>query len=212
MTNIVTLDEVRAHLRFTPTDTMDDMALQLNIDAADEVMLKECGDILPRIYEESHNGGATTLYTKHRPILSVESIVEGWGWANYPLDYVQVNSPPSSGSLFAYSIDIAETGEITRRTAGNVVRRFTPGVSNIDITYTAGRYPIPPIIRLAELELISFWWRNSQERVSQQSSQYGYGAINEEFTRTTGQTSANTGVPWAIIEMLKPYRASPVIG
>lgn len=214
MTNIVTLDEVKNHLRYPISATQDDAALQFHIEAADDVLRKECGEILPQVYDETYDGGSTTLYTIHTPLLSVESIQEGWGYQNFVLDYVQANTVGTSGSLYAYSIDNAETGQITRRTAGNTVTRFVAGTGNIRITYTAGRQPVPALIRLAELELVAFWWQNSQERASQQSQQYGFGAIDQEIPRSGGAqyTSINQGIPWRIIEMIKAYRAGPIIG
>jgi hypothetical protein len=211
--NIVTLDEVRNHLRYPLANTQDDAALQYHIDAADDAIRKEVGEVLPTMYDETYDGGMTTLFTIHTPVISVESIQEGWGYQNFNLDYVQSNTL-GVGSLYAYSIDNAETGMITRRTGGNVVIPFMRGTSNIRVTYTAGRQPIPRLIKLAELELIAFWWTNSQERASQQATQYGFGSVDQEIPRSGGAayTSVNQGIPWRIIEMIKAYRAAPIIG
>jgi hypothetical protein len=213
MGNIVSLDEVRAHLRYPIADTMDDAALQLHIEASDDAIRKECGEIIPRTYDEVYNGGQPTIFLRHTPILSVDGILEGWGFANFTLDGIQPSSL-GSGSQFAYSIDDPETGILTRRSAGNVVTRFNPGQANIRITYTAGRVPIPSLIKLASLELIAFWWQNSQQRASSQLSASGYGAVDQEIPRSGGAqyTSINQGIPWRIIEMIKAYRATPFIG
>lgn len=211
--NIVTLDEVRSHLRYPIADTIDDAALQLHIEASDDAIRKECGDVVPTTYDETYDGGRQTIFLNHTPVISVEGIQEGWGFANYVLDNIQSNSL-GSGSQYAYSLDNDETGEITRRSAGNVRTRFVPGTANIRITYTAGRYPVPSLIKLASLELIAFWWQNSQERASQQATATGFGAVDQEIPRSGGAayTSVNQGIPWRIIEMIKAYRASPIIG
>lgn len=213
MTNIVTLDEVRSHLQYPVTNTQDDAALQFHIEAADDAIRKECGEVVPQIYDENYDGGVQQLFLRHVPVISIEAIQEGQGFANFSLDNVQPNTL-GTGSMYAYSLDDAENGEITRRTAGNVVTRFFPGMSNIRITYTAGRTPVPAIIRLAELELIAFWWQNSQERSSQQASPTGFGAVDQEIPRSGAATytSINQGIPWRIIEMIKAYRAGPIIG
>jgi hypothetical protein len=213
MANIVTLDEVRTHLRYPITDTIDDAALQFHIEAADDALRKECGEVIPHTYDETYDGGDTTLFLNHTPILSVEGIQEGWGFANYDLDNVQSNTL-NSASQYAYSIDNEETGQITRRTGGNVVIRFMPGTANIRVTYTAGRYPVPALIKLAELELIAFWWQNSQERASAQATATGFGAVDQEIPRSGSATytSINQGIPWRIIEMIKVYRSGPIIG
>jgi hypothetical protein len=115
--------------------------------------------------------------------------------------------------LFAYSIDEPETGMISRRTGGNVLTKFRAGESNIRIVYTAGRNPIPPVIKLAELELIAHWWQNGQQRSAATSGQYGFDATNQDFPRSGGlYTPINQGVPYRILEMIKKYRSEPIIG
>jgi hypothetical protein len=214
MSNIVTLDEVRAHLRYPLANTQDDAALQFHIDAADDAIRKECGEILPQIYDESYDGGRPTIFLNRVPVISVEGIRENWGFASYDLDNIQPDST-GAGSMFAYSIDNDETGEITRRTSGNIAIPFMRGKSNIRITYTAGRLPVPALIRLAELELIAYWWQNSQQRASQQTTASGFGAVDQGEVRSgpeAGIQSINIGIPWRIIEMIKAYRAGPIIG
>lgn len=213
MANVVTIDEVRRHLRYPAADTQDDLALQIFIEAADDVMRKECGNNVPQMYDEFYDGGDSAIFVFQTPLLSVESIVEGWGFANFELDYVQVNSPAAT-SNYAYSIDDADNGYITRRSAANVPIPFARGTNNIHIVYTAGRANIPSIIRLAELELIAHWWQGSQQRSSAQASQYGFASVDEPSVRGPGSeyTTINQGIPWRILEMLKPFRSAPIIG
>jgi len=200
-------------LRYPANDTQDDAAIQLHIEAADDVMRKECGDHVPHEYLETYDGGDNAIYLNHKPVLSVELVEEGWGWANYDLDYVQVNTP-GSVSMFAYSIDSSQTGMITRRTAGNINIAFFPGIANIKVLYTAGRDPIPPVIKLASLELIAHWWQNSQQRANMVATSSSFDAVNQDFPRSgaTIYTPINQGVPYRILEMLKPFRSEPIIG
>lgn len=214
MANIVTLDQAKAHLRYPITNTQDDAAIQFHIDAADDAIRKECGEVLAHTYDETYDGGVSSIFLYHVPVISIEGVQESWGFANYELDNVQPSSI-GAGSMFAYSIDNDDTGQITRRTSGNVVLPFTPGHSNIRVTYTAGRLPVPPIIQLAELELIAYWWQNSQLRASTSTSQYGFGAVDQSDVRSgpeAGIQSVNIGIPWRIIEMIKAYRSAPIIG
>lgn len=213
MANNVTLDEVRRHLRVPAADTADDASMQFFIEAADEVIRKECGNNVPQMYDEYYDGGSEAIFLFQTPVLSIESIQEGWGFVNYELDFVQVNSA-SAPSNFAYSIDDAENGYITRRSYANVLIPFHVGTNNIRILYTAGRTPIPPIIKMAELELISHWWVGSQQRSMGQTSQYGYDAVVEPSVRGPGSeyTTITAGIPWRVVQMLNPYRAAPIIG
>ena len=214
MAGIVTLDQVRAHLRYPPADTADDLHLQIYIDAADEVMRRETGNNVPQLFDESYDGGETSIFLWNTPIISIESIEEGWGFATFELDYVQANSPVVS-TQYAYSIESEQDGYITRRSSGNVVVPFVPGTGNIRVVYTAGRNPVPPIIQLAELELIAEWWQGAMQRSAQQTSQYGYAAIDQDMARSgpaAGVVMPTYGVPYRILEMIKPYRAAPIIG
>lgn len=211
-TDVVTLQDLKAHLRMPLTDTTDDMALMGFIAAVDDVVIAECDDVLPRHYDEYYDGGAYWIYLKHRPVISVENVEEGWGWINYELDYQQVNTVPA-GSMFAYSIDSPSIGGITRRSAGNVQIPFVPGTKNIRVWYTAGRQSVPASIRLAALEIVAHWYQNSQLRSMANSQTYSsYDAINEDWTRATGITSINAGLPQRVIELLKRHRRVPVIG
>ena len=217
MANIVSLQDVKTHLRYpNPSSASpDDTSIQKFINAADEVIEFECDDILPKLITESYDGGTCTIYTWHRPIIEVLNIEEGWGWVNYELDYVEVNSPASVTSMFAYSVDTPENGEITRRTAGNVTIPFHPGDSNISITYRAGESKIPGTIILAELELIAHWWQNSQLRgVTLGGANIGYDAVaGSIYSRDTesGTQNLNIGVPYRILEMIKGQRHMPII-
>lgn len=211
-TDVVTLQDVKAHLRMPQTETTDDMALMGFIAAVDDVVEMECGAIIPRHYDEFYDGGGYWIYLRNRPVLSVENVEEGWGWWNYELDYQPVNTVPA-GSMFAYSLDAPIIGGITRRSAGNVQIPFIPGTKNIRVQYTAGRSSIPPSIRLAALEIIAHWYQNSQLRSMANGSSYtSYDSINEDWTRSTGITSINAGIPNRVLELLKRTRRIPVIG
>jgi hypothetical protein len=210
--DIVSLQDVKTHLRYTPTDTVDDVALQGFIHAANDVVQTECGDILPATYDENHDGGSYVIYLRHTPVLSIDNVEEGWGWWNWELDYQQVNTVPA-GALYAYSLDMPTIGAISRRSAGNVQIPFVPGTKNIRVQYTAGRDTVPGAVRLFALELIAYWWRISQQRAMQTAaSTTQYQQVNEDFTRSQGITSINLGIPAGLLEVLKPYRHTPYIG
>jgi hypothetical protein len=125
---------------------------------------------------------------------------------------VQVNSPLNA-NIFAYSVDEPNTGLISRRSGGNLPTQFVPGVGNIHVTYVAGRDIIPGAIRLATLELIAYWWQGSQQR-SVPGGSNTYNNINTDFTRSGADIyiPINQGVPYRILELLKPFRRQPIIG
>lgn len=213
MADIVTLTDVKQHLRIPPTQSAEDFGLQGFIYAAEDVIRSECGEIIPKHYDEYYDGGNYVIYLRHRPIASVDNVEEGWGWLNYELDYQQVNTVPA-GNMFAYSIDSPDSGAISRRSAGNVVIPFVPGVKNIRVLYTAGRLSIPGAVRLASLELIAHWWQNSQLRsVAASAGFQAYDAgEGERYSRAPDFYGINYGVPYRVLELLKPFRRLPIIG
>ncbi len=212
MADVVTLVNLKAYLRIPPTDVSNDMALLGFIAAADDVLEAECGVIMPKHYDEYYDGGNYVIYLRHKPVISVEGVEEGWGWWNWELDYQQSNTVPA-GLMFAYSIDSPHAGGISRRSAGNVSIPFVPGRKNIRVWYTAGREVVPPSVQLAAMELIAHWWQNTQLRAMANSSTYtNYDQINQDWTRATGITSMNYGLPNRVIELLKRHRRIPIIG
>jgi hypothetical protein len=113
---------------------------------------------------------------------------------------VQVNSIVQNEAnfdpIFAYSVDIPETGKISRRYGGNVPAPFVQGQGNIHILYTAGVAPdkIPSNVVLAVLELIAHWYQGSQQRGGTGQGT-GYDTTDVDFTRSQGLTAINQGVP-----------------
>lgn len=212
--HIVTLQDVLTHLRYPSTNDDDNLQLEGFIAAADEVIRAECGDVVPKQYQEYYNGGDVAIYLRHTPVISVNTVIEGWGFTNFELTYTVPNQVPQT-SLFAYAIDNANTGKITRRSAANVLIPFVGqpymqnSEGNIYVDYVAGQLPVPANVRLAALELIAHWWQNSQQR------QYSAGGVSSSFDTDvvdSASTEYYAGVPYRILELLRPSRRLPVIG
>jgi hypothetical protein len=215
VTNIVTLEQAKTYLQIpNPSSASEwDTVIQWLINAADLVIQYECDDILPTLWDEHYDGGNYSIHLRHRPILSVENVEEGWGWINYELDFAEVNSPAPTTSMFAYSIDSHSNAEISRRSAGNVQIPFMVGDNNIHVVYRTGEQEVPGNVFLAELELVSHWFQNSQLRaVALAGANVGYDAVaGQAFTRDTetGVQNVNIGVPYRILEMIKSHRHGP---
>jgi hypothetical protein len=209
---IVSLDDVRNHLRMPATYTQDDnMLLNIFIPAAGDVIRNECGDIVSTIYDEFYDGGDYSIWLYHKPILSVQLVEEGWGFTNYDLDFVEVNAE-TTADMFAYSIDSPLMGLISRRSGGNVNIPFMHGSSNIHVIYSAGRQTTPPAVYLAALELVAEWYQNTQQR--EIGTADAYQAIDTNMPRSGADiyTPMTFGVPDRILELLKPYKRPPIIG
>lgn len=210
---IVTLAELKAHLRYPSAQTADDDALEGFILAATEIIETEVGKVVQRQVIEYHDGGQTAIYLRQRPVLSVVEVIENWGYFNWDLADQPSTTVPAT-NLFAYSLDNPAEGRVTRRSVGNIAIPFMSMGStfpnNVKVTYVAGRYQVPWSVRLAALELCAHWWQHSQQR-----SFAGSGALSGNFDSMIpdgGSAAFNAGVPYRILELIKPHRRSPIIG
>lgn len=215
ITEIASIAQVRQYLRMpNPANTSaDDMTLQIFMSAAQRVVERELGAIVSRtIRAERHDGGKPEIWLRTLPVLYVQNVEEGWGYYDFELDDQEVNQIPAV-SLWAYSLDNPTEGLVTRRSAGNVSYPFVPGKNNIRVDYVAGRSVMPANAVLVFLELVAHWYRFSQLRSGNQvSAGFSPNALNQDFTRSTGDTSINMGIPEELIELLKDERRRPIIG
>jgi hypothetical protein len=211
VTEIVSLATLKSYLQIPVVDTSYDSVLtDIFIPAAQRVIERELGIIVPRtIMAERHHGGTGLVMLRVLPVLYIINVEEGWGFYNWELTEQPVNSQPPV-SIYAYSLDKPAEGYLTRRGPGNVCYPFVGGVDNIRVDYVAGRSEVPGSALLAALELIGVWFRQSQLRSSNQAMA-GFDAVNEDFTRTSAITSINMGVPYYVLELLKPDRRRPLI-
>lgn len=215
ITQIASLATVKQYLRIPTANTNDDNILStLFMPAAQEVVETELGHIVAKtITAERHNGGYREIWLRERPVLYVSNVEEGWGYYDWELDDQEVNQIPAL-SIWSYSLDNPTGGQLTRRSAGSVNIPFVRGVNNIRVDYVAGRTEIPANAALAFCELTAHWYRLTQLRArNQASAAFSPTAIvSQDFTRATGVTSINMGVPVEIIEMLKGERRRPIVG
>lgn len=215
ITEIASLSTVKQYMRVpNPTNTSsDDATIQILMAAAQKVVERELGHIVAKKYHtERHDGGKCEVWLRELPVLYVSNVEEGWGYYDWELDDQEVNSIPAL-SIWAYSLDMPDEGLVTRRGPGNVLYPFVHGRNNIRVSYVAGRTDIPANAVLAFLELVSIWFRQSQLRTAGGgASETQFNALNQDFTRATGDSSINLGVPTSIIEMLKPDRRRPIVG
>lgn len=216
ITELASLATIKQYLRMpNPTGTSgDDATLQVLMAAAQAVIERELGPIVAKtVSAERHDGGRCEIWLRELPVLYIQNVEEGWGYYNWQLDDQEVNQQIAL-SIWAYSLDMPDQGLVTRRGPGNVLYPFVSGRDNIRVDYVVGRNEMPANAVLAFLELTAHWYRISQLRTGNQaSSAFSPGmVVSQDFTRSTGDTSINMGVPLEIIELLKPDRRRPIIG
>lgn len=202
---IVTLDDVHAALNYPTGVTVDDSELQGFIDAAEIEVQKLAGDVDSATYSETYDGGDVSIYLRHRPVISVTSITEIIGSLTYTLS---LQPPGQSVDAWGYSLDDPLSGKVVRRSAAGQPWRFTPGIGNVFVTYTAGRTVVPANIRLATLELIEHWWQRSQQGAF--ATPTGGAIGSPQYDDAVTEPGSNYGIPYRVVDKLTQERM-PVI-
>jgi hypothetical protein len=140
-----------AKLHMNKQNTADDVEIQDFMDAAQAVITREIGDVVPTAYTETLPVDGCRLILTHRPVLSVTSLKV------YYSAVAMVTLDPAT-----YRFD-GPTGIVERTGAGGYPIPFTGQGDQADVVYLSGRTgAVPPNIRLAYLELTAHLWRNSQ--------------------------------------------------
>lgn len=198
---LVSLPEVKDHLRLTNTDRTHDARLRAMINAVTPVIEGITGPILQRVYQnETYDGGNFFISLRHRPVLSVSSVIEYRGPVAYTLTQVPT---PDLGTIYSYMFETP--GRIVRRTVGGGITPFPPGADQIFVTYTAGFVTTPYNVREATLELI---------RVNfQQTEQGGRPQWGTDESVDSNQSTPMLGffVPGRVREMLSPSKRHPSV-
>jgi hypothetical protein len=210
--DVVSLEQVREQLRFADTYTDDDDMLEnIYIPAANEVVRRECGDIIPQTYDEFYCGGTPSIKLRHSPILRVLLVEEDRGFV---IDRL-VEQPPTTteiGTYYAFSIDYPKSGIITRRGPNNNAFPFWPVNGEcVHVIYVAGKADVPGNVVMVALQIIAYWYRAFEQ---QQTGTDPYAALNDDFPESGDNiaTPAQYGVPAYLLELLRASAREPVIG
>jgi hypothetical protein len=132
------------------------------------------------------------LELPYSPVLEVTSVIEYWGVSG---PHVLLESTPTA-QIDGWQLEPL-TGRLIRIFPGNVQKPWFPGSRNIEVVWMAGYNPVPPTIRVATLELIAHWWRNTQ----QQSAMHAGAEADYDPEESGGPYE---GVPDRIYALLSP--------
>lgn len=199
---IVSLVDIKTHLAFNnPNDSSpQDTVLQSFIDAATGWVEGRVGPVTNTGYVERHDGwGGVQIMLKHSPVLSVNYVKEYRSTGGL---LVLAESTPAN-TLDGYQIEYP-TGLITRVFQGGWPRTFFPGSRNIEVSYIVGYEPIPAEIQLATKELVTHWFRNTQ----QAPPPGGAGLGTYDATET--QAGLWQAVPYRVIDLVDRFRKQAI--
>jgi hypothetical protein len=204
---LVGLPDLKDYLNIRADDRSHDAKLVRFIEAVRPAIENIAGPIIPRTFDEWHDGGQYFIRLRHRPstaigarpVLTLTSCDEYRGPARYPLTII---TDPSQGSIYSCMLDQA-TGQVVRRSSGGGVIAFPPMPQSVHVVYQAGQSSIPPNVYEATLELI---------RVNYQTTQpVGRGRLTVSDDQDQSGPALGFFVPRRVRELLAPNRRAPSI-
>jgi hypothetical protein len=142
---IVSLADVKSHLKKRVTDTADDAKLQEFIGAATDLIEDRMGRVVPVTITEDVFSRGDTIVLRERPVIEIVSVTRYPGGTLLPAHDV---TTLTRGWRLTSAEGVLETSG-----------RF-PG--DMRIVYRAGRQPVPRRFRMAGKELTAHLWRTSQ--------------------------------------------------
>lgn len=188
---MVSLADVKHHMKKRVTDTADDLKLQGFILAATDLIEDRMGHMMPVTITEDVFSRGTQIVLEHRPVIEIVSV------DRYP-GAVPVPAHDTPTMVRGWKMTSAEG---VLETSG----RF-PG--HMRIVYRAGRQPLPARFRLACLELVGHLWR-----VSQLNQDGGRPPLQGDAS--VPAASSSFALPYTVRQLLgldKASRDMPTIG
>lgn len=185
----VGLAEVKAHLNIPATTTTDDEELRGFILSASAVVESIVGTVGRTTVTEKYSGlRRTAIPLRRAPVISVASVVE------------------NGVTLTTSDYTVSDAGLLTRLYGQWYTR---PWLSNVAVTYTAGRIDIPPNIVDATKELIRVNWRpqtGGNYSVFSGGRQDDMGQLSFNELRPMGFFIPNT-----VMQRLTPQQIGPFL-
>lgn len=163
---LVDLTDLKNKLNITTSDRSRDQKLTGWIKAATALIENMAGPIIPRTYDEWHDGGETYIMLRRRPstafgtspLLTLVACSEYSGPIEWPLSIV---ASPDQGQLYSVMLD-SRLGRVVRRTAGGGIQAFPNAPQSVHVVYQAGQASIPWNVQEAALELIRENYESTQ--------------------------------------------------
>jgi hypothetical protein len=155
--------DVKPWLQFTASDTENDTMLQLVTDFVCQHSQRIIGQpVIATPFDRRFDGwsgwNGAYLMLPYYPVLEITYVNEYWGVSGPHILTEQTPTNQVDGFQCEYL-----TGRLTRVFPGLVQKPWFPGSRNIEVRWIAGRNPVPADIKIAALELIAYWWRNTQQ-------------------------------------------------
>jgi hypothetical protein len=156
----------------------------------------------PTLFMERHDGwSGEYIDLRYSPFLQLVLCRE---WQSSGGFLTLPESTPENNNFDGVQVDYA-TGRIMRTFAGySWPRPFFPGSRNVEVTYKAGYNPVPADIWQATVDLVAYWWRNTQQ--ASRSSGFRQPGEGGQYGGDIAQSGLWPGVPDRIGEVFSAER------
>lgn len=197
-------NDVKPWLQLATGPTQYDANLQVIIDGICTWAQQYLGrPIAPTLYNRRFDGwsGWNGAYIElpYYPVLEIVECVEWWGGSG-PHN-LQEQTP--TNQVDGFQCDYL-TGTLTRVFPGLVQKPWFPGSRNIQVIWKAGYQPLPGDIKIATLEDIAHWYRNTQ-----QAAANGFGGAIGGASAYDPEQQNNglwVGTPYRVAGILDAYK------
>ncbi len=198
---ICTLADVKGYLRLPLSDTSYDAELtNLTFVATDQIEQYCNRPIVPKPMPiERHDGWVgDTIELKYSPVTSVTYVYEYFaGFLN------NLSESTPSNPIDGYQLEY-QTGRLIRVFTNGFPRQWYPGSRNIEISYSVGLSPTPPILWQAARELVAHIFSQQEQINPSNVPKFTGGANSSDETETSPELWQ--GLPYRIEAKIKPFR------
>lgn len=159
--------------------------------------------LCPTTFFERHDGwSGEYIQLRFSPFIQ---LVECNEWQSTG-GFVTLTESTPENPIEGIQIDY-DTSRVMRAFSGySWPKPFFPGSRNIEFIYVAGFNPVPPDVWVAAVDLVAYWYRNTQQ------ASRAFTSTNQMYGgEEGGATDLWPGVPNRIAEVFEGYRL-PVIG
>lgn len=192
-------NDVKPYLQIASNDTTNDLMLQMITNAVCQYSQKFIGQpIGPTPFDRRFDGwsgwNGAYLELPYYPVLEITYVNEYWGTSGPHILSEQTPTNQVDGFQCDYL-----TGRLIRVFPGLVQKPWFPGSRNVEVSWIAGRNPIPDILKMAACSLVAYWWRNEFTALP------GWSPAGGEFDVSTPSNGLWPGVPHRIESIFAMY-------
>lgn len=194
--DVLTLNEAKAVVNLTTSDTSQDTELALYVTAVSRQLDRLVGPVVTRSVTEYYDGGNWRIFLRSRPVAGIADVTEVRSLTPTVLTVETTATQTGDAYLADYT-----SGLIIRRESGSDAC-FASGRQNIVVQYTCGRTTtssVDPLYKEAASIMLANLWRHEQ------------GGGTETFGAVSVASIPSFALPHAVVDLLADEIQAPEI-